>query len=85
MSKFVDEIVKDIRENPRKWRRYGERGLMAGEVVIDGLGNTKALSICDVLINGRDSYVALTWFDKYRIESACLWWMRNASLELMKA
>ncbi len=91
MSKYISEIIKDIRTNPETWKRYGDSGLQKGDVIIHQCGNGHWLfmgwmtSVVEVTINGKDTWGKTTWRDKYRIEETFLWWMRNASLVMMSA
>jgi hypothetical protein len=91
MSKFIDEILEDIRKTPESWVRYGNDGLQKGDIIISQCGNGHkffmgwATSIVEVTINGKDSWGKTTWRDKYRAEEAFLWWMRNASVKMLQA
>ncbi len=91
MSKFIDEILEDIRKTPESWVRYGNDGLQKRDIVISQCGNGHkffmawATSIVEVTINGKKSYSITTWGDKYRIEEAFLWWMRNATVNMLQA
>jgi len=87
MSKYVDEIIQDIKSYPGSWSRYGYDGLGKNNVHITGCGNgSKYLffwlgSVLDVEIEGMSCCAAMTWADKYRLEEVYLWWMRNATIE----
>jgi len=89
MSRYINEIIKDIKTNPETWKRYGDNGLQKGDVIIHQCGNGNKLFMCwmtsvvEVTINGKDTWGKTTWRDRYRIEEAFLWWMRNASLAMM--
>lgn len=92
MSKFIDEIIEDIKTSSDTWVRYGDKGLQKGDIIIDKCGNGHkfifgwSTSVVDVIINDKDSsWGKMTWADKFRIEEAFLWWIRNASLEMMRA
>lgn len=80
MSKFVDEILKDIKENKNSWVKcsYGT-GIKKDTIVVDNYGNSALLSIVHVLINNQD--MPLTYMDRYRLEKAVGWWYRNIDLE----
>lgn len=88
MSKYITEIVKDIRSNPETWKRYGNYGLQKGNIVMSGFGNGHKLlwgwctSVVDVTINNKDA--KLTFIDKYRLEETYKWWMRNATLAMIE-
>ena len=89
MSKYIDEIIKDIRTNPELWRRYKGSGLQKGKITITQTGNGHKFffgwgtSIVSVFINGDTAY-STTWRDHYRLEQIVIWWNRNASLSMMK-
>jgi len=89
MSKYISEIIKDIRANPETWKRYEDNGLQKGVVIIKDCGNGHRLlmawmtSVAEVNINGKDTWGKTTWRDKYRVEETFLWWVKNASLEMM--
>ncbi len=91
MSKYINEIIKDVRSNPETWRRYGNDGLEKDNIKIHQCGNGSKYfifwmtSVVEVTINGKDTWGKTSWRDKYRIEEIVLWWMRNASLVLMSA
>lgn len=90
MSKYVIEIIKDIKSNPNSWNRYGDNGLKKDDVIIKDCGNGHkyffgwATSVVSIIINEKDTWTTLTWFDKYKIEEAFKWWMKNASLDMIK-
>jgi hypothetical protein len=90
MSKYVSEIIKDIRSNPNAWTRYGSRGLQKDNIKISNCGNGHKLlwgwstSIVSVEINNNDVPDHLTWRDKYRLEETFKWWIENASLPMMQ-
>lgn len=87
MSKYVDEIIKDIRTNPQTWKRYGNNGLYKENIIIQDCGNGHKLffawftSIVDVFIELKKT--PTTWRDAYRLEEAFIWWVRNASLSML--
>lgn len=90
MSQYINEIIKDIRTNPQSWKRYNNDGLQKGDIVIDNTGNGHKLyfgwlgSVVNVKIKGKDSWGLLTQRDKYRLEEAFLWWIRNSTLARMQ-
>lgn len=90
MSKFVDELVLDIRTNPQDWKRYGDEGLIRDDVYVGPCGNGSKYfmfwltSVVDVIIGGKSTSEHMTWRDKCRLEEAFLWWMRSQSLEALK-
>jgi hypothetical protein len=86
MSKYVDEIIKDIRSNPETWERV-KGGLKKGSVYVYDFGNGHKwfggwfTSIVSVSIDGIETK-CLSWRDKYRLEEAFKWWMRNSTVEM---
>jgi len=85
MSKFINEIIKDIIDNPTQWVRNGECGLKKEGIKLSNFGNGKLISIVRVEINGIDCFHQTTWKDKYRLEEVYSWWMKNASIAMMEA
>lgn len=90
MSKYINEIVQDIRTNPKSWKRKGDYGLQKGNISIEHCGNGTwwflfyLLSIVQVTINGIESNLHhLSPMDKVRLERTFNWWLRNASLDML--
>jgi len=85
VSKFVDDIVEDIRINPDTWNANSSRhcsrndGLKKDGLEITDYGNTKLLSVVSLYIDGVRTETR--FIDNWRLESAVLWWYKNASLE----
>jgi hypothetical protein len=86
MSKYVDEIIADIKSYPGSWSRYGYDGLFKNGVRVANCGNGSKYwffwlgSVVEVTINNA-LCSGLTWPDRYRLEEVFLWWMRNATIE----
>lgn len=81
MTLLVKEIVEDIRANPSSWTATNTLcGVMKGGIRVDGKGNTRLLSIINLYINGV-WYIDLTGMDKFKLESAVLWWYKRCPLE----
>jgi len=84
MSRYINEIIQDIKTNPETWKRYGDSGLQKGDVIIHQCGNGhkffmgRITSVVEVTINGKDTWSNASWRDKYRIEETLLWLIRNA-------
>lgn len=78
MSKYIDEIIKDIKTNPDSWRDQQGNGIKKGDVTITGYGNTAILSCISVYVNYKE--MPAKWYDNYRLERAVGWWYRNVSL-----
>lgn len=85
MSKYIDEIVKDIKENPESWRRKGSNGLIKDDILISDTGNGWITSIASVEVAGLiDGFGQFSLMDRINIERVFKWWIRNASLGMMK-
>lgn len=85
MSKYVDEIVQDIRINPETWKRSGSTGLEKANIIITGFNSNGIiflylLSIVDVYINGISTFSTCTYMDKVKLQLAYNWWMRSSPL-----
>lgn len=81
MSKFIDEIITDIKADPDSWRDQCGNGIKKGEVIITDHGNSALLSIIDVYVNNKR--ITRTWRDGYRLEKAVSWWYKNVSLKTL--
>lgn len=77
-SRFVKEIITDIKENPDEWRDNGGSGLKKDRIEISGYGNSRFLATIWVHINGK--WMPTTYFDNWALEVAVMGWYRNASL-----
>jgi uncharacterized protein YdcH (DUF465 family) len=87
-SKYIQELIHDIRTRPESWSRYGENGLKKNNIKIKEFGNgTKYMlwitSIADPVIDGKSTWSHLSWWDKYCLEETFIWWMRNATLDML--
>jgi hypothetical protein len=87
-SKFIQEIIHDIRTRPESWHRHGEDGLKKGNTTIKNCGNgTKYFlwitSIADPVIDGKSTWSHLSWRDSYCLEETFIWWMRNATVDML--
>lgn len=82
MSKYVDEIIKDIRDNPNSWKRLDTGncydGIQKGNIKLTQYGNTRLLSIINVEIDNVRQ--RKTYLDSWRLESAVTWWYKNIGL-----
>jgi len=83
MSKFVDEIIHDIRTNPDTWQDQCGYGIKKDNVIVTDYGNTAILSIISVYVNNKE--MTRTWRDGYKLEKAVSWWYRNVSLKTLSA
>lgn len=82
MSKFVDEIIRDIKKNPQSWEDVKGSGLKKGgiELCCCCVGY-RFLSVCFVEIN--DEEIPTTYWDKWKIETAVTWWYKNIDLKFL--
>lgn len=81
MSKFVDEIIDNIKTQPDKWQVYNRyhNGIRCDSIKITGIGNGPLISIAHVYIDVIE--MPLTFKDKYRLEKVVTWWFRNVSIK----
>jgi hypothetical protein len=80
MSKFVDELLKQIYNEKDTWKKYANgTGIEKSNIKIYNFGNTKILSVVSIDIEGQD--MPLTYMDRYKLEKAIGWWYKNISLE----
>jgi len=82
MSKYVDEIIKDLKANPKSYLDYKGCGVKNDNIIIDNYGNTRLLSVIWLYINLKP--MPITYMDKWRLEVAVKNWYKNASLETIK-
>lgn len=91
MSKYIDEIVKDIRNNPESWTRFENSGLKKDDIIVAQCGNGHILflgwitSIVEVRINGKHNFGFMSYIDKIKLEEAFQWWMSKANIKMMQA
>ena len=81
MSKFVDQIIKGISDNPLTFRDYNGEGVIRNQIKISRYGNTAILSIIKVEINGKT--MPTTYIDKFRLEGAIRKWYKNIPLSVL--
>lgn len=81
MSVFVDEIIKDLKENPTTFKDYYGEGVQKDNVKISGYGNTRLLSITNININGKD--IPTTYTDNWNLEAAIKNWYKTVSLNVL--
>lgn len=81
MSKYVDEILKDLKDNPETFKDYEGQGVEKGNIIICLYGNTRVVSIIDVYINGKN--MPTSYIDLWRLETAIKYWYRNISLSIL--
>lgn len=87
-SKYVQEILQDLKDNPYSWKRFRDNSIVKDDLLIRHFGNATAytfwtLSIVEVVIKGKVCE-HLTYWDKMQLEKAYIQWMRNASIEQLK-
>lgn len=83
MSLFVDQLVKDLKENPLTFTitasQYGRTVITKGNLVIKGYGNPRLLSVIEVEVNYR--LLPLTYCDCWKLEGAVKNWHKSIPLE----
>lgn len=83
MSKYVDEILKDLNDNPTSFKDYHGQGVEKGNIIISQYGNTRVLSVINVHINGKS--MPTSYIDLWRLEVAIKKWYRTVSLKVLMA
>jgi len=81
MSTYVNEILKDLKDNPDTFKDYKGIGIEKGNIIVRGYGNTRSFSLIDVLINGKN--IPTSYIDLWRLEGAIKNWYRTVSLEVL--
>ncbi len=78
MSKYVNEILKDLKENPETFRDYEGQGVTKDGITVCQYGNTRALSITRVYIGIK--HIPTSYIDNWRLEVAIKKWYANINL-----
>lgn len=81
MSKFVKEIIEDLKYNPETFKDYKGQGVEKGNIIIKDYGNTRVLSVVDFIINGQD--MPTTYIDRWKLEVAIQNWYASVSLKVL--
>lgn len=79
MSKYVTELITDIKNSPNSWTRYRNDGIQKGNIQIFNLGGKPIFSVIMVWINGKDT--PTTYIDCWRLEVAVRNWFKTVSLD----
>ena len=82
MSRFIEEILKDLKDNPETFMDYHGNGVQKGNIKIYQYGNSRMLSRLRVYINGKD--IPTSYIDRWRLEAAITKWYRSVSLDVLK-
>jgi len=81
MSKFVNEIIKDLKENPQTFKDYQGFGVQKDNVIVYNYGNTRFLSIISVSVNGK--HIPTSYIDNWRLEVAIKNWYKTVPLSVL--
>ena len=81
MSKYVNELIEDIKTNPTSWRDFKGCGIQKDNIIIYNYGNSKYLSVICVSINSED--MPTSYIDLWRLEVTIKNWYRNISLNTL--
>ncbi len=81
MSKFVDEIIKDLKDNPKDYKVNNRSGIEKREVEINSCGNIRAMSLIHILINDKE--MITTYIDRWKLEVAISEWYRTIDLKTL--
>ena len=82
MSKYITEIIKDLRDNPETFKDYEGCGVQKEDIVVCQYGNTRSLSVISVLVNGKS--MPTTYIDLWRLEVAIGRWYKTISLDVIR-
>ncbi len=83
MSKYIDEIIADIKQNPQNWMDYKANGVQKGNIIVNLYGNSKLLSVINVRINNKE--MPTKYIDRWRLEAVIKWWYESVSLKTISA
>ena len=85
MKKAVTQILNSIKTEPHLWsprKGYSKWNIIGKDrVIIKGIGNTKSLSVLDVIIDGHG--FDISWWERYQLEKALVNFLNNCDLSLM--
>ena len=81
MSKYINELIEDIKTNPTHWRDYKGSGIQKDNIIIYNYGNGRYFSIIRVSINSEE--MPTSYGDLWRLEVAIKNWYRNISLDIL--
>lgn len=81
MSKFVDEIIEDLKNNPETFSGYAGSGIKKGNIVVFGVGRGALLSLIQVRINIHQ--MPTTYWDNFRLKRAINRWYQTVSLKTL--
>lgn len=82
MSKFVNELLKDLKENPKTFRDYHGSGVAKGKITICQYGNTRVLSVTRVYIG--EAHIPTSYIDNWRLEVAIKKWYATIDLATLE-
>ena len=81
MSKYISQLIEDIKTNPNSWRDYDGRGIKKDNIIIHGYGNTRLLSVIEVVINGNE--IPISYIDRWKLEVTIKDWYKNINLSIL--
>ena len=81
MSKYVNEILTDLKENPQTFKDYCGRGVQKENVIIYNYGNTRVFSVISVSVNGK--VIPTSYIDNWRLEVAIKNWYATVPLSVL--
>ena len=89
MSKYISQLIEDIKTNPNSWRDYDGRGIKkdlpiskpGSNIIIHGYGNTRLLSVIEVVINGNE--IPISYIDRWKLEVTIKEWYKNINLSIL--
>jgi len=82
MSKYIDDIIKDIKTNPETYSIYYSSGLKKDNIKITSFGDFRLFPIMHVYI--KDISIPTSYIDNWRLGSVMKKWYKNVSLEQLK-
>lgn len=82
MSKWVSEIIKDIKNNPTDWKPNSKTGISNQKlnIQIKDVYNSAILSVSEIHVNGVNMWTKMCYIDRFRIEVGVNRWFKKAKL-----
>lgn len=81
MSKYISQLIEDIKANPNSWSDYGGQGIKKDNIIIKGYGNSKFISVIHVVINGNE--IPTSYIDLWKLEVVIKKWYKNIDLSIL--
>lgn len=83
MSKFVNEILIELKQTPESFKDYNGEGVQKNNIIVYQYSNSRVFSLIEVSVNNKN--IPLSYIDRWRLESGIKNWYRTVSLKTLSA